>query len=667
MKNIFLICILLIATMASAQQDDRFRGRLSYTFDSAFEPFYHGVASGDPLSDRVIIWTRVTSFTVVDSIEVEWYFATDSTFTNPVASGVYQAKPDRDFTVKVDVTGLQPDTWYYYYFHSIGHNSVIGRTRTMPVGDCDSIRFALISGSNYNSGYYNAYRDIGVRNDIDGVIHLGDYIYEYESGGYGDHSDRNLEPVSEILTLSDYRMRYSHYRLDPDLRFAHQQYPWYVIYDDHEVANDGYIHGAENHDPGTEGLWNTRFSAGIQAFMEWIPIREINDPVHPENKIHRTIPMGDLAEMILIDTRYEGRSKQDSLSNDDVNKTMLGTAQYNWLTQELYDAQFTDNTRWKIIGNQVMFVPMLVLGAVANQDQWDGYQYERQRLMDFMYGWGIGNVVIITGDIHTSWANDVPNNSRGVYGANGAGSECVEFVTPSVTSPSTNDFFGGIGSSVLQSMNPHMKWINLSDRGYVVMDINKNRVQGDWYFVSTIDVHAYNQSLGSAWYVNNGERFLRQAVNPSVQLYPNPSLMPEWPAQINPPTSIAGQPVVIGVYPNPFNQTITVQYYKVGSNDLQFCLSDESGKIVYSYTSSDEPSDLNYHRIDASGLTEGVYFLHVNSTGCASESRRMIKIKQNESNYFFRGFGGDFFFSTIANTFHCVSSKWLQPSRSQCC
>lgn len=627
MKKIIIVLSVVFCTFLTFGQEDNFPNRVSFSFDPLYEPFYHGVASGDALSDRVIIWTRATSFTATDSIQVDWYFATDSLFTNIIGSGTEQAKPNRDFCVKVDVTGLQPDTWYYYYFHALGKNSVVGRTRTMPAGNCDSLRYALVSGSNYNSGYYNAYRAMAVRNDLDAIIHLGDYIYEYETNGYGSHSDRDLEPASEIISLSDYRMRYSHYRLDPDLRYLHQQYPWYVIWDDHEIANNGYMNGAENHSPGTEGPWSSRYSAGIQAFMEWIPIREPNDPMHPENHIHRTIEMGDLANLILIDTRYEGRDKQDSLSNDDVNKTMLGSAQYTWLTTELYNAQHLDSIQWKIIGNQVMFVPMLVFGIVANNDQWDGYQHERQRLMDFMYGWNIDNVVIITGDIHTSWANDVPNTSRGPYGSNGAGCECVEFVTPSITSPSTNSFFGGIGAATLQGFNPHMKWIDLAERGYAVLDINKTRCQSDWYFVNTIDSRTYSESLGSAWYVNTNERFLRQAINPSTRLDPNPPLISELPNQ-SVAIEDAKNPVVLGVYPNPFNNAFTVQYYRKDNSEVNFCLTDEKGQIVFQKTDNGIANDLDYYTIETSGIKDGMYFLQVTYGSCDSDSKRVLKISQ---------------------------------------
>ncbi len=625
MKKIISLFIIIIIGSCLQAQESSFPNRLSYSFDPLYEPFYHGVASGDALSDKIIIWTRVTSFTAVDSINVDWYFATDSSCTNIIQSGNIWAKPERDFCVKIDVSGLQSDTWYYYFFKAQGKNSVVGRTKTMPVGNCDSLRFALVSGSNYNSGYYNAYRAMADRNDLDGIIHLGDYIYEYETDGYGNHHDRDLMPTNEIISLSDYRMRYSHYRLDPDLKYLHQQYPWYVIWDDHEIANNGYMHGAENHSSSTEGPWSVRFNAGIKAFMEWIPIREPNDSLNPANKIHRTIEMGNLASLYLLDTRYEARDKQDSLSNNSPNKTMLGVNQYNWITQELYDAQYQSNIQWKILGNQVMFVPLLVFGAVVNDDQWDGYQYEKQRLMDFMYGWSIDNVVIITGDIHTSWANDVPNSSRGTYGSNGAGCECVEIVTPSITSPSTNSFFGGIGSATLKSMNPHMKWIDLSERGYVVLDVNQSKVQADWYFVNTIDVTSFTESLGSAWYVNDGERFLRQAVNPSVRLTPNPSLTSELPKQII--TSIESPPtVIIGAYPNPFNNTITIQYYRQESNEVSFVLTDINGKIVFEEVDYGTAKDLDYFTLKTNNIVDGVYFLTVSIGNAFSATKKLIKI-----------------------------------------
>jgi alkaline phosphatase D len=226
--------------------------------DEELFPFYHGVASGDPLEDRVIIWTRVTPVEAKDNVEVAWRMATDTGMVNIVAEGVFDTNLGRDFTVKVDVENLNPGTWYYYDFMALDNYSLRGRTRTLPSGDVDHLRFAVASCSNYEHGYFNAYKHIAFRNDLQAVLHLGDYQYEYQVGGYSAFIEgRQNEPANETITLEDYRIRHSHYKLDEDLRAAHQQYPWFTVWDDHEFANNAWVGGAENHDAG-EGLWSDR-------------------------------------------------------------------------------------------------------------------------------------------------------------------------------------------------------------------------------------------------------------------------------------------------------------------------------------------------------------------------------------------------------------------------
>ncbi|HYF01805.1 MAG TPA: alkaline phosphatase D family protein, partial [Patescibacteria group bacterium] len=294
-------------------------------FDEKLKPFYHGVASGDPVQDRVIIWTRVTPETEGD-VQVFWRMATDTALKNIVAKGLFTTGQSRDYTVKIDVGGLQPNTTYYYGFTALGRNSLTGRTKTAPV-TTDRLRFAVVSCSNYQQGFFNAYGRIAERNDLDAVIHLGDYIYEYEEGGFGynDKAQRGHEPKHEIVTQSEYRIRHSFYKLDPDLRRIHQQHPFIAVWDDHETANDAYKDGAQNHQSDKEGDWQQRKVAGKNAYMEWMPIRE------QESRIYRTLNYGNLAELIMLDTRLEGRQKQADSATDpslnDPNRTMLGTEQ----------------------------------------------------------------------------------------------------------------------------------------------------------------------------------------------------------------------------------------------------------------------------------------------------------------------------------------------------
>ena len=245
----------------------------SLDFDPDYKPFYHGVASGDPLADRVIIWTRVTPETSpMAPVDVHWQVATDSGMTHVVQSGVFTTDAERDYTVKVDVTDLAPYTTYYYHFSALNATSITGRTRTAPTADeADRLRFAVVSCSNYQAGYFSAYRKIAERADLDAVIHLGDYIYEYSASGedfYGNEDlrqNRSHLPDKEIVTLDDYRTRYSQYRLDPDLRAVHQQHPFIAVWDDHESTNDSYEDGAQNHQSETEGPWEERKSESKQG------------------------------------------------------------------------------------------------------------------------------------------------------------------------------------------------------------------------------------------------------------------------------------------------------------------------------------------------------------------------------------------------------------------
>ncbi|MBK9249301.1 MAG: alkaline phosphatase D family protein [Ignavibacteria bacterium] len=357
-------------------------------FDSKLKPFYHGVASGDPLHDRVILWTRVTPDTDGD-ITVQWKIATDTALANVIQSGTTTTNQTLDYTVKIDALGLQPNTTYYYGFEALGKKSLTGRTRTTPVDGVQQLRFAVVSCSNYQQGFFNAYGRIAERKDIDAVIHLGDYIYEYADGGYGytKEVNRGHEPKSEVISLSDYRIRHSFYKLDPDLRLAHQQHPFIAIWDDHESANDSYKDGAENHDSTKEGSWQERKMAAENAYFEWMPIRR---KTLSSNQIYRSISYGNIMDLILVDTRLEGREKQlggkdtagkgaiDTALWKSANRTLLGAQQQQWLFEQLQQSKAT----WKILANQVMMmqVEAQALGFPTNLDAWDGYPAEREKL-----------------------------------------------------------------------------------------------------------------------------------------------------------------------------------------------------------------------------------------------------------------------------------------------
>ncbi len=445
--------------------------------------FPHGVASGDPLADAVILWTRVT-VEGGGAADVEWVVATDSELRDVVTSGTFATGPERDFTVKVDATGLAPATTYFYRFSVGEERSNVGRTRTAPSGPTDRLRIATVSCASYAHGYFHVYRAIAAEADIDLVLHLGDYIYEYASFDSPDPDAnsygmvRAYEPQHEILTLADYRARYGQYRRDDDLKEAHRQHPFVAIWDDHELANNAFHDGAENHDPATEGEWLARRAAAAQAYAEWMPIRDQGDPL----KIWRSFSYGDLVELVLLDTRIWGRDEQavdgDDPIVEDETRTLLGDDQEAWLGERLR----TSTARWKLLAQQVMVGQ---LPQFLNVDQWDGYPAARTRLLDAIEAQGIGDVVVLTGDIHSSWAMDLARDpdSTDYDPATGAGSLAVEFVVPAVTSP-------GLGLDVgdaLETENPWMKFVDTNRRGFVVLDITADRVQAAYTLFDQIE------------------------------------------------------------------------------------------------------------------------------------------------------------------------------------
>jgi alkaline phosphatase D len=520
--------------------------------DEALAPFEHGVASGDPLADRVVIWTRITP-AGTDPVVVDWVVASDVDLADVVRSGTVTTDGNRDFTVKVDVTGLEPATTYFYGFGGAdGPRSLTGRTRTLPAPgtSVDRFRAAVVSCSNYTGGFFNAYA-IAANKRIDVVLHLGDYVYEYGNGDdrYGPEElagVRDHVPAVEMAVLDDYRARYANYRLDPDLRRLHQLHPWICIWDDHESTNDSWRDGAENHGdgdvPGDEQDWAVRKAQSQQAYSEWLPIRT-DDPA----RIYRSFPVGDLADLIMLDTRLEGRDEQTGAilepslftsEIDDPDRELISEAQRTWLLGQL-TASKTRQATWRILGQQVMLMQWNAGGLPAgiggqdapsfgqraggnavNPDAWDGYTAERDRLYDHLVANDITDNVVLTGDIHTSWAADLPRDPYDLSGYNpatGEGSLGVEFVTPSVTSDNFNEILGEVlGSGPLpegssepfelgtMADNPHIKYVDLDRHGLLFLDVTPERVQSDWVFTPSRTEATSEEVAGPSWRVDVG-------------------------------------------------------------------------------------------------------------------------------------------------------------------
>ena len=495
--------------------------------------FQHGVASGDPLSDRVILWTRVTLAQPRSAVNVSWLVARDPAMTQVVQRGSAKTNPARDYTVKVDAAGLQPGTTYYYRFKVDGQDSPVGRTRTLPVGAVQRLRLAVVSCSNHAYGYFNAYRRVAERADLDAVVHLGDYLYEYGPNQYG--SARTPEPPNEMVTLGDYRLRHAQYKRDADLQAVHQQHPMICIWDDHEITNDSWQGGAQNHSEGSEGTWASRVQVGLQAYYEWMPVR-IPDAAQPRRN-QRAFAFGDLIDLVMLEERLSARSKQLTAAIPtqfgnafvqtgafaDPARTLLGAEQEAWLAGRLR----TSPARWKFIGQGVMFAQLKLQGAplaaggglFINTDQWDGYQPARDRVYDILKGTAqhppVDNCVVLTGDIHSAWAADLtqdPNNPNlatgGYSAATGQGSRAVEFVATSITSPGLNDA-GNNTANLLRGINPHFKHIDFNQRGYLLVDVTPQRVTGEWWTVDTVASASNVQTFSVAFEVQHGSNRLQ--------------------------------------------------------------------------------------------------------------------------------------------------------------
>lgn len=483
--------------------------------------FRHGVASGDPLADGILLWTRVTSRAARPT--VKWEIAHDTGFRRVAARGEIATHAARDYTVKVDARGLEAGTSYYYRFGCEGEQSPMGRTRTLPGADAARVRLALASCASLPHGFFNAYAAIAARSDLDAVVHLGDYIYEYANARYGDGTafGRIPSPDREIISLDDYRTRHAQYKTDPDLQEAHRLHPWIVVWDDHEVANNTWRDGAQNHQP-EEGDWMARRDAAVRAYYEWMPIREHRGTRQPQ--IYRSFAFGSLADLVMLDTRVIDRDVQalrdQAAVIDDPTRSLLGRAQEEWLFREL-SASRRSGTRWQLLGQQVMFAPISAPGQPSgNADSWDGYRPARARLLEFLAEQRMTNAVVLTGDVHSSWAYDVPRDPWSAYDARtGRGTTAIEIVTPSVTSPSGwgDAARAANRAKTLLAQRPHLKWADGLSHGYVALDVSREAVQADWFFVPAIDARGGKETFAKGFRSAAGDPHLIEVESPAAR------------------------------------------------------------------------------------------------------------------------------------------------------
>jgi alkaline phosphatase D len=483
--------------------------------------FTHGVASGDPLEDGVIIWTRF----VGGDGEIAWEVAEDEAFANVVQRGRVRPSFASDFCVKADVRGLQPSRTYFYRFLAASGPSLTGRTRT---AGGESLRLALFSCSNFGFGYFHAYGHAAARDDIDLAIHCGDYIYEYGRDTYPNERDavpsRQIEPLGEIVRLGDYYQRYGAYHTDPDLLALRQSKPITVVWDDHELANDTSRDGAQNHQQ-SEGAWVDRVAAASKAYFDWMPIRR---PEPRGARIYRSLDWGDLARIVLLDTRYIGRDRQLDYRNtlapqlaqggadaaalaaefrrtvlDDPNRTLLGAAQERWLAETFAQSKQRGQT-WQIVAQQLVMGEQVyaqgasrllpesanagtrqwiesgeqigALGLPWNLDSWGGYQSARARFLEACVA-NANNTVVLGGDSHNCWLNNLT-------AADGSRLAAIEFAGGSVSSPgferSLSNAQPGEREALMRGANPPLAWCDLTRRGYGALTFTREACTAEW-------------------------------------------------------------------------------------------------------------------------------------------------------------------------------------------
>ena len=504
----------------------------------AAKGFTHNVASGEPGSDSMLLWTRYVPATGEDIVRLDAEVALDPDFTKVVSGGSVRTGIYRDWTAKITVDGLKPGTVYWYRFVAPdGSRSPIGRTKTLPADDAARFGLAVFSCSNMPVGWFNAYGHAAKRTDLDLWMHVGDYFYEYGNASYKDKiiAGRAVEPDHEILAIADYRLRYACYRADADLQLLHQMAPMVAFWDDHESANDSWEGGAQNHQPKAEGDWNPRRAAAMQVYREWMPVSD--EP-------WKSYPIGTLATLYRTESRLLARTKQADIAAayrapdtdaalkafrdgvwEDPSATMLGSTQESWLAHSLKAG--ARSTAWQLVGmgtilgrtvmpadamdwlrrdasDQVVSrfkndIRAARIGLPMWMDRWDGYPAARSRLLKSAQE-ADADLVMLSGDSHNAWAYSLTEDGKR------AG---VEFAGHSVTSGGLEGGFGADPKVVARGFvaaNPEMQWADTSQRGYMMIDITPQRVTGEWLFMRTIQSSSIELAGSHQMHVDRGRR-----------------------------------------------------------------------------------------------------------------------------------------------------------------
>lgn len=457
-------------------------------------PFTLGVASGDPSSTGIVIWTRLAPRPLApdngmpnENVSVSWSVAKDEAMKQVVQKGTTTANPEFGFSVHVEVDGLEPNRWYYYQFQAAGEVSPVGRTKTAPAPDDKnaSFNFAFASCQHYEQGYFNAFTHMA-QEDLDLILHLGDYIYEYGAAA-SKNNPRKHVGKSEIKAIEDYRIRYSQYRTDPDLQLVHRFFPWAVTWDDHEFDNNYSDEISEESGVDLEEFLKRRAIA-YKTYFEFMPLRKRSLPKGHDMLLYRKLPFGHLANFFVLDTRQYRTDQPCGDGNgppcDDVfdpNASLLGKDQKDWLFNGLKKS----NAKWNILAQQVMVARVDKKPGQDihySRDQWGGYDHERTEMLQYFKDSNVSNPIVLTGDIHSNWANNLKVN----FDKPDSETVATEFVTTSISSGG-NGYDSSERTKAIQSENPFVKLLNIN-RGYVKCSLSEEKCETKFQTVPRVDV-----------------------------------------------------------------------------------------------------------------------------------------------------------------------------------
>jgi alkaline phosphatase D len=528
----------------------------SLSLPSSSTTFAHGVASGDPDQSSVVLWTRVSGAQA--PLNCVWQVAADPRFRHIVARGSVQTDHTIDYTVKIVVKDLKPGIQYFYRFETQDSQSPVGRTKTLPAGHVENLALAVVTCSNYTFGYFNAYEVIAADERVDLVVHLGDYIYEHGVAGYGGHVgeriDRAHSPSHEITSLDDYRMRHAQYKSDICSQAMHAQHPMVVIWDDHESANNPWMEGASNHQ-AVEGNWATRREASIQAYYEWLPIREPRTG-NSAAEYWRHYKFGDLASLITLESRHTGRSQQivykDHIASlqtadqaqhfletvvNDPRRNMLSSKMESFLATELQES-VEANRRWRLIGNPSVMAKSVspnlnepffrqlrtALDSAAastlddltwlgelelpgDLDAWEGYPAARERFYNIAKEAGANDLLVLSGDSHSFWANQLFDDQDSAMG--------LELGATGITSPRSLLALGKPGlqrfDELTTATNKEILWSDGRHRGYIHVNISHARIHADFIAVSTVESRQYSAQVIRSFDITKSDNTLHFA------------------------------------------------------------------------------------------------------------------------------------------------------------